>query len=125
MRSVSGFLSLVLAFALATWVLGWIAVPVVAVVFGAIAMRTRSPVESLMAAPLAWLALLAVQAARGRTGEIARILGGVVGVPPWVIVLVTLLLAASLAWSGAVLGQAIGHAARSRGQRSVPAAPLR
>lgn len=124
MRNVLGFLSLVLAFGLATWVLGWIAVPMVAVVFGAIATRTRSPAESLIAAPLAWLALLAIQAARGPIGAIARVLGGVVGVPPWVIVLATLLLAATLAWSGAVLGREIGRAVRNRAWRSAPAAPL-
>ena len=122
MRSVLGFLSLALAFALATWVFGWIAVPVVAVVFGAIATRGRTPVESLAAAPLAWLALLGVQAIRGPVGDVARVLGRVVGVPAWAILLVTLLLAASLAWSGAVLGREIGRAARTRRQKPAPAA---
>ena len=124
MRSALGFLSLTLAFALATWVLGWIAVPVAAVVFGAIATRSRTPTESLIAAPLAWLALLAVQAARGPAGDVARVLGGVVGVPPWLILLVTLLLAASLAWSGAVLGREIGRAARTWRQRRAQPEPL-
>lgn len=124
MRNALGFLSLTLAFALATWVLGWIAVPVVAVVFGALATRSRTPVESLTAATLAWLALLAVQAARGPVGDVARVLGGVVGVPPWVILLVTLLLAASLAWSGAVLGREIARAARTGRQRRAQVRPL-
>jgi hypothetical protein len=121
-RSALGFLSLALAFALATWVLGWIAVPVVALVFGAIATRRRTPVESLVAASLAWLALLGVQAIRGPVGDVARLLGRLVGVPPWVIVAITLLLAASLAWSGAVLGREIGRAARTRRQKTAPSA---
>ena len=124
MRSALGFLALVMALALATWVLGWIAVPVLAVVFGAVATRARTPLESLGAASLAWLALLAVQATRGPVGEVARTLGSVVGVPAWVIVLATLLLGASLAWSGAVLGREIGRAARAWRHTPAQAEPL-
>ena len=122
MRAVLGFLSLVLAFALATWTFGWLAVPVVAIGFGALASRTRTPLESLGASLLAWLALLAVQAARGPVDRVAHTLGGIVGVPAWVIPMVTLLFAAALAWSGAVLGREIGRAARAaRAARGRPA----
>ena len=121
MRSFLGLLSLVLAFALATWGFGWLAVPVVAIAFGALASRTRTPLESLGASLLAWLALLAAQAARGPVDQVARTLGGIVGVPAWVMPVVTLLFGAALAWSGAVLGREIGRGVRAVRSRGRPA----
>ena len=113
MRAFLGFLSLVLAFTLATWVLGWLAVPVVAFAFGATAARSRVPLESLVAALAAWLVLLGVQAARGPVDHVAHVLGGIVGVPAWSIVLVSLVFGSALAWSAAVLGRVFSSASIS------------
>ena len=113
MRAALGFLSLVVAFGLATWVFGWLAVPALAIAFGVVAARTRAPLESLGASLVAWVVMLAVQAARGPADQVARTLGGVIGIPAWAVVLITLVFGAVLAWSGTVLGREVGRASRA------------
>lgn len=121
MMRLPGIAALALAIALGTWVLGWMAVPVIALVFGAITARRMAPMEALVAVVAAWLALLGVQTVRGSTGEVARTIGGIVGVPTWVVPVATIVFGALLAWSSAVLGREIGALTRSvRARRAAP-----
>lgn len=117
MRYVVRLLMLALAVALATWVLGWIAVPLVAVAWGALAGREDGPVEATIGTLTAWMALLAAAAFAGGAGTVARTLGGVVGIPALVLPAVTLIFGAAMAWSAAVVGRELARAA-GRGGRA-------
>lgn len=98
-----------------TWLVGWWGVPLVGVAAGVVARGTRRVgVWTALGAALGWLVLLAADAAIG-PAALARLtsdLGGVFRVPGVVLVLVTLLFAALLAWSAAVLARAAALAAR-------------
>lgn len=91
--------------ATATWSLGWWAVPVVGAAWG----LWRDPVEPALAAPLAWAALLGWTAAAGPLLPFAGRLGGVLGIPGWLTLLLALLFAAALAWSAATLTGALAR----------------
>ena len=124
MTRLLGIAALALAVALGTWVLGWMSVPMIALVFGAMAARRTAPMEALVAVIAAWLALLGVQTLRGSTGEVARTIGGIVGVPAWVVPVATIVFGALLAWSGAVIGREIVTTWRSfRARRAAPGRP--
>jgi hypothetical protein len=96
------------ACAIATVVLGWWSVPVVAVAW-ALVRRGAPSTSSLaaVAAALAWGALLASVAARGPFGTLATQLAGVMALPTVVLPLVTLIFPALLAWSAAQLTSAL------------------
>lgn len=96
--------------ALGTWFIGWLAVPLVALVAGAW-RREIWPVT--LAAVLAWSALLVADAAGGRFGALATSVGGVIGVPAIGPVILTLVFAALLAASAATVGGFIGTAVMS------------
>jgi hypothetical protein len=90
------------AFALGTTVLGWVAVPLAAGMWGLIDRNGAVPGRvAALAATLAWGTLLMIQLSTGRAGELASGLGGSLGVPAILIVVVTLALPAILAWSSA------------------------
>ena len=85
------------AFALGTWILGWWAVPLLGAVWG-VMRRGRSRFASAFAgAALAWLALLAFDAARGPMGRMTSVMGGIFSVPAAALLLITVLYAALLA----------------------------
>ena len=98
------------AIAFGTWVAGWWAVPVLALVAGFLAWR---PSSVSLAAALAWTILLVVDTTAGNMSAIATTLGNVMGLPAPAVVAATLLFPALLAWSAATLG----GAARSSGRR--------
>jgi hypothetical protein len=121
MRRWISFTALVAAFALASW-LGWWAVPAVAALWGVLRPRVAAPAGlAALAASLAWGAWLIADwaAGHGGFGTLAARLGGVMNLPAFVLILLTLLLAALLAWSSAVLAGAVAHslAPRSGGTR--------
>lgn len=98
---------LALAFAAGTTWLGWGAVPFLGAVWGVIAWRARDAAWSAaMGAVLGWGALLLWAAASGPVGVLAQRVGGIFGLPGSVLVLVTLIYAAALAWSAAAVGRA-------------------
>jgi hypothetical protein len=97
------FIVATLLFALGTWLLGWWTVPVVAVLFGI--QRTRPALVGL-AATVAWLVLLVVDASGGSITRLAGVLSGVMGLPAPVLYLATLLFPLLVAWSAASLGDA-------------------
>jgi len=92
------------ALAALTWLLGWWGVLVGAAIIGFVfhdvgggGWRTAA------GAALAWSLLLLVDAVAGPIGVVSRTLGGVVRIPAMMLVLVTLVLPAALAWSAATL----------------------
>jgi hypothetical protein len=107
MMLVSRVVLLATAFAIATWVLGWWAVPVVAAVYAAISSAQRSSaVVSGTAAMLAWGALLAIDASRGPVGTLATELAGILRISPVGIYAVTIAYPGLLAISAAVVARA-------------------
>ena len=135
---MSALVGIVLAalFALATALLGWWAVPLVAAVAGAaLALRIpalrRAPLLVGLSAALGWALLLAREAVRGPVGLVAAKVGAVIGVPGPALVLVTLLFPLGLGWSAARLAraaaglgrrQAAGVPERDAGRGEIPAA---
>lgn len=99
------------AFGLATWLAGWLAVPVVSATWGVMGWRQRGATSAAaVAAALAWGGLLALIVTRGDLVTFASRLGGAVGLPGPGVILVTLLFAAALAWSAAVLAAGAARA---------------
>ena len=108
MRSVAALVLLAAAFAIATAVLGWWAVPVVAAAWALVRRGLpRSGALAAAGAALGWAALLAWAALRGPVGTLAGQLAGVFGVPAAALPLVALVFAALLAWSAAHLTSAL------------------
>jgi hypothetical protein len=99
------------AIAALTWLLGWWGVLVVALVIGFVFRAEGGGGWRIaVAAALAWLALLAVDAASGPVGLVGTRLAGVMRVPAAVLVVVTLLFPALLAWSAATtVAMALGR----------------
>lgn len=104
---------LALAFALGTRAIGWIAAPIIGLVWGAMAGRERAPIDAMVGALLGWSGLLVLAAISGPVGEVARAVAGVMGVPPWLPVLATLLFGTALAWSACVVGREITRVLRA------------
>jgi hypothetical protein len=105
MKRWLSFAVLAAAFALATK-LGWWAVPVVAALWGVMRPAVSAPAATAaLAAASAWAAwLLADWQANHHAMEVLTTrLGGVMSVPPAVLILLTLLLGAVLAWAAAAL----------------------
>ena len=100
--------------ALLTWLVGWWGVAIAALIAGA-ALSHRRGVAWLvaLAAVMAWCGLILGNAVGGRFAVLASSIGGVMRVPPALLIVVTLLFGALLAWSAAVLGSEIGRAVRS------------
>jgi hypothetical protein len=106
-------LVVVAAVAALTWLVGWWAVPFVAVVAGVVLQRWRGVAWLIaLAAVVAWSALILADAASGRFGALAAAVGGTLQLPAGVLLTVTLLFAALLAWSAATIGVEIGRVSR-------------
>ena len=102
-----------LAVAVFTWLAGWWAVPLVAIVAGALLWRRRGISWLIaLASAGAWAAIVLVDAARGRLPALAATLGGLLQVPGALLIVITLLFAALLAWSAAVIGAELGRFVR-------------
>jgi hypothetical protein len=86
-----------------TWVLGWWAIPLVALIAGF--ARSGAGITSAASAT-AWLILLLVDVAGGSIGRIAELLAGVMGLPAAALFVITIALPALLGWSAASLGDA-------------------
>jgi hypothetical protein len=100
-KSAISFVVVAVAAAVGTWAIGWMAVPIVALIAGFAGCR---PGVVSLASASAWLSLLILDAASGHVGNVASTLAGVMGLPAAALFLVTLLLPALLGWSAASLG---------------------
>jgi len=118
------FLLLTEAFAVATYAAGWWAVPAFAMICGLAVEPKARPVRFIaLCAASGWASLLLLDTARGPMGELSRRFAGVMGLPPAVLIAVTLLFPALLAWSAATIGVAVRRMIPvSRAQPSEPAA---
>jgi hypothetical protein len=106
-RSLARLILLAAAFALATAAIGWWTVPVVAALWGVMGGTLRRvSLTSALAAALGWGILLAWGAMRGPVAELAGKLGGVMQLPPFVLVAATIVFPALLAWSATVVARA-------------------
>ena len=82
-----------------TVALGWWTVPLVAGLWG---LRGRAA-DAALAGLVAWSALLAAQATRAPLGALLDRLSTLFGIPGWLLVALTPIFAALLAWSAATL----------------------
>ncbi len=92
------------AFALGTVAVGWVAVPVIAMIWGAWGGGSdeRPAVTPAAGAAIAWIVLMLVTEADGSVAAVAAAVGRVIGVHGSVIVAVTIFFASAWAGSGAL-----------------------
>ena len=106
------FIALIaLATAIGTWLLGWWAVALVAVIAGAIMRAENGRVWRVALGCLAgWALLLLIDVAAGPMSNVAKVVSGAMSIPSSALLLVTLLFPALIGWSGATLGSRGGPA---------------
>lgn len=103
-----------------TVLLGWWALPVVGLVWGALGYRGRHPgVLAALAGALAWGGLLIFVAVRVGTSDVASITGGALGVSAPGVYALTVGFAALLTGSAAAVGRALRGLTGSRPAGSV------
>jgi hypothetical protein len=100
------------AVVIGTWGFGWLAVPAIGLAVGLARISERPIRTAAFAGFIGWAALLLIAAVDGPVGDLAGVLGGVMGVPAIVVISATLLYPTVLA--GAAAG--VGTALRSFGQ---------
>ena len=107
-RPIVKFVLITEGFAVATFALGWWIVPVFAFILGMTLDRERGPVRyAALCAAAGWLSLLLLDAARGPLFILATKFGGVMKMPPFVLIALTLIFPALLAWSAATIGKGL------------------
>lgn len=110
MRFALRVLLLAASFGLGTWVLGWWAIPLFAAAAGVLARHAPGQAMAAgVAAAIAWSALLAWSAVRGSVWSFASQVGGAVGVSGAVLIALTLVFPALLAWLAAFLAQTLAR----------------
>jgi hypothetical protein len=115
MRRLGGIALAAVCMAAGTWLIGWWALPAVAVVWQ-LAAREGPPSRAAIAAPLGWGVLLAL-IPFAPLGRLTERLAGIFQLPPWGVVLLLLGYAALLGWSAARVTQAFTGVRRSSSQR--------
>jgi hypothetical protein len=117
-------LLLSVAFAATTAAVGWVAVPALALLWGLIARKDELPgVVALLAAGLGWAWLLVWNAAVGEMGELMWVTGGVMGLPGFAVVVLTLVFPMVTAWGAAVVGSAARPKRKTRANPGEPGNP--
>ena len=102
MRAFLRITLLALAFALATAMFGWWTVPLLGAVWGGVASPSTRPASTAGgAAALGWVLLLVATAMQGPVWVLARRVGGVMALPGWLFLVLTVAFAALLAGSAA------------------------
>ena len=91
------------AFAVATFGLGWWTVPVIAALYGIASTNPYRARTAALCAVGGWATLLLLDAIKGPVSAMASRLGGVMGLPGVVLLLITLIFPALLAWSAAAI----------------------
>ena len=98
------------AFALATVLFGWWAVPILGCFWGLYEKpESRPSISASVAAGLGWLLLLAWNAFSGPVLLLSARASGVMGVPSATLIALTLLYPMALAWGAGALGEASRH----------------
>jgi hypothetical protein len=91
------------AFAVATFALGWWTVPVVAAIYALVSANPKKARTAALCALGGWATLLLLDAVKGPVTAMASRLGGVMGVPSIVLLILTLVFPAALAWGAAAV----------------------
>jgi hypothetical protein len=115
MRVAARFIVVAAAIAMGTWLVGWWAVPVIALAAGAAGTR---PAIVAGACAASWAALLLLNAFASGFGTLGGLLAGIMGMPMPALIVVTLLFPALLGWSAASLGDAARSMAATSRQPS-------
>jgi hypothetical protein len=90
------------AVAVGTWLVGWWAVVPVSIIAGVLYRDEGGrSLRVAAAAAIGWALLLAIDAVAGPIGLLTTLLGGTIGIPGPVLLVVTLVFPAVLAWSSA------------------------
>lgn len=90
------------------WLIGWWIVPIAALVVAMLWwQRVDVASQAMWGSVVAWIVLLLADSLHGRTWALARAAGGAVFLPWGLLIPVTLLFAAGVAWSTAVLTQSL------------------
>ena len=111
MRFVLRVILLALSFGIGTWVLGWWAVPLFAVIAALLAPKVpHQGIAAALAAALAWGTLLAWSATEGSVWSFSRLAGGAMGVSGPTLILLTLAFPAALAWAATVVTRLLPRA---------------
>lgn len=105
-------------FAVATYALGWWTVPLVAAIWGFVSRDAKPALIAALCAAGGWATLLLLDVVKGPVDTMATRLGGVMGVPAFVLLLLTLIFPALLAWSAAAL---VSGLRRTRATSGAPA----
>jgi spore maturation protein SpmB len=93
--------------AAATALVGWWGLPIVTGVWTVALPRRGSIVAAVLAGAAAWAILLAVAARSGHVGEMATLLGEILGTTGGAVIVLTLTFGALLAGSAALLARGI------------------
>ena len=108
-RSLLQILLLSVAFALATLIVGWWAVPLLAAMWGLLTSREKSAeLVAAAAAGLGWSLLLVWTATQGPIGELASRAAGVMGISSLALIAVAIVFSMAIAWSAAAVARAVG-----------------
>jgi hypothetical protein len=103
------------AMAILTWVVGWWGIVVAAAITGVVFREQGGGGWRVaLAAALSWTALLLVDVVGGPFAHLARVLAGVMRVPAPALIAITLLFAATLAWSAATVAAVLGDRSLTR-----------
>ncbi len=107
---------LTLAFVVGTAVFGWLAVPLIGLAWDVLTHErgVGGAWTAALAATLAWAALLLWTASQGPAAVLLLTLGRVLHAPPVMLVVLTLIFPAALAWSAAAVGESL-RAVRGEG----------
>ena len=115
MRQLLRVVLLAGACVVATVIAGWWSVPVLGAIWGVIARRERGAGwTAALAAGIAWTSLLLWTALRGSVAALAAQVGGLVGAPGFVLVLMPVGLAMLLAGCAGRLGWGLAGGERSQ-----------
>jgi hypothetical protein len=90
-------------FAVATFALGWWTVPVVSVLWTIFTKGRYAPRNVGFAAAGGWASLLVLDVVRGPVATMGDQLARVMGLPAWLLYVITLLFPGLLAWSAATI----------------------
>ena len=115
MRLALRLILLAAAFALATLALGWWTVPLLGAAWAVLDSGRRwTAVTASLGATLGWAALLLWNASYSAYGTLQSRVGAIFGAPGALLVVVTLLLAAALAWGAAAAISGVVRLAQRR-----------
>jgi hypothetical protein len=95
------------AFAVATFGLGWWTVPIIAALYAIASTNPHRARTADLCAVGGWATLLLLDALKGPVGAMATRLGGVMGVPAVILLLLTLIFPALLAWTAAATASSL------------------